>query len=156
MINKLKQDYKDLTFKFNNIHLQIAQLNVFLKEQIKIYNRKESIDALNKIRKFLDEKKNQEIQIQNNLELLKRQIEDICSHSVIIKYRNNLVCPICSQQFYIFPDSTVYEVETDSSKDFNTIINLFEENSTESCLLDKNILEEIQYSYDLKIRRLKK
>ena len=47
MINKLKQDYKDLTCKFRSLRLQIAQLNTFLKRQSEIYSRKESIDALN-------------------------------------------------------------------------------------------------------------
>lgn len=155
MINKLKQDYEDLTCKFSDLRLQIAQLNTFLKRQDKIYSRKESIDALNKIRKFLEIKGDEEVQIQNELELLRRQIDELCSHRVIIKYGSNLVCPVCSEQFYVIADSTIYEVETDNSKDFNTIIKLFEENSNESSLVDENILEEIQYSYDVKVRRLK-
>lgn len=156
MISKLKQDYKKLNCDFSDIRLQIAQLNTFLKRQGKIYSRKESIDALNEIRKFLNVKGDQEIQMQNELEILRRQIDELCSHRVIIKYGSDLVCPICSEQFYVIPDSTIYEVEADNNKDFNTIIKLFEEYLNENSLIDENILEEIQYSYDVKVRRLKK
>lgn len=156
MINKLKQDYKDLTCKFRSLRLQIAQLNTFLKRQNEIYSRKESIDALNEIKKFLNKKGNQEIQIQNDLELLRRQIEDLCSHSIIIKYGSYWVCPICSEQFYVIPDCTIYEVETDDDKTINIIMKFVEEYLNENSLIDENIIEEIQYLNNIKVRRLKK
>lgn len=156
MINKLKQDYKDLTGKFSDLRLQIAQINTFLKSQSEIYSRKESIDALNEIRKFLNVKGDQEIQMQNELELLRRQIDELCSHSVVIKDGSGWVCPICSEQFYVIPDSTIYVVETDNNRDFNAIMKLVEEYLNGNSLIDENILEEIQYSYDVKVRRLKK
>lgn len=156
MINNLKKDYEDLNYKFCDLHFQITQLNTFLKIQSKIYSRKESIDALNEIKKFLNVKVKQEIQIENDLETLRRQIEDVCSHSVIIKYGSGWVCPICSKHFYAIPDCTIYEVGVNDNKDFNTIIKLFEENLNENSITNENILEEIQYSYDVKVRRLKK
>lgn len=156
MINKLKQDYKNLTCKFRSLRLQIAQLNTFLKRQNEIYSRKESIDALNEIKKFLNKKGDQEIQIQNDLELLRRQIEDLCSHSIIIKYGSYWVCPICSEQFYVIPDCTIYEVETDDDKTINIIMKFVEEYLNENSLIDENIIEEIQYLNNIKVRRLKK
>lgn len=156
MINKLKQDYKDLTCKFRSLRLQIAQLNTFFKRQNEIYSGKESIDALNEIKKFLNKKGDQEIQIQNDLELLRRQIEDLCSHSIIIKYGSYWVCPICSEQFYFIPDCTIYEVETDDDKTINIIMKFVEEYLNENSLIDENIIEEIQYLNNIKVKRLKK
>ena len=156
MINKLKQDYKDLTCKFRSLRLQIAQLNTFLKRQSEIYSRKESIVTLKEIKKFLNEKGDQEIQIQNNLELLRRQIEDLFSHSIIIKYGSFWECPICSEQFYVIPDCTIYEVETKDDKTINIIMKFVEEYLNENSLIDENIIEEIQYLNDIKVRGLKK
>lgn len=156
MINKLKKDYENLTRKFCDLRSQIAELNTFLEKQSKIYSRKESIDALNKIREFLEIKGDEEVQMHKDLNVLRIKIDDACGHSVVIKKWSDWVCPVCGKYFYVIPDCTIYGVETDDSKTFNAIMKLVEEYLNENRLIDENILEEIQYSYDVKVRRLKK
>lgn len=156
MIKKLKQDYNDITDQFYNLHFEILVIDDFLKKHEKICTKEESINALREIRKYLEVKVKEEKQMQNNLNLLKRQIKDACSHSVIVKFGSRRNCPCCNDQFDDLPNNALYEIETNNFFDFDAIIDLYEKLFQDNDIADETLLEEIQYSYDVKVRRLKK
>ena len=156
MIKKLKQDYKNMIDQFCDFRLKIIIIDDFLKKQGKIYTREESLNALREIRKYLEVKVKEEKQMQNNLNLLKRQIKDVCSHSVIVKFGSRRNCPCCNDQFDDLPNNALYEIETNNFFDFDAIIDLYEKLFQDNDIADETLLEEIQYSYDVKVRRLKK
>lgn len=156
MIKKLKQDYKNMIDQFCDFRLKIIIIDDFLKKQGKIYTREESLNALREIRKYLEVKVKEEKQMQNNLNLLKRQIKDACSHSVIVKFGSRRNCPCCNDQFDDLPNNALYEIEDNNFFDFDAIIDLYEKLFQDNDIADETLLEEIQYSYDVKVRRLKK
>ena len=156
MIKKLKQDYKNMIDQFCDFRLKIIIIDDFLKKQGKIYTREESLNALREIKKYLEVKVKEEKQMQNNLNLLKRQIKDVCSHSVIVKFGSRRNCPCCNDQFDDLPNNALYEIETNNFFDFDAIIDLYEKLFQDNDIADETLLEEIQYSYDVKVRRLKK
>ena len=129
---------------------------ISLKKHEKICTKEESINALREIRKYLEVKVKEEKQMQNNLNLLKRQIKDVCSHSVIVKFGSRRNCPCCNDQFDDLPNNALYEIETNNFFDFDAIIDLYEKLFQDNDIADETLLEEIQYSYDVKVRRLKK
>lgn len=155
MIKKINQDYRNITKQLSNLHSKILIMNNFLKKYEKICTKKESIDALRKIRKYLEIKVLEEKQMQNNLNLLKRQIKDVCSHSVIVKFGSRRNCPCCNDQFDDLPNNALYEIETNNFFDFDAIIDFFEKFFQNNDMVDEVLLEEIEYSYDVKVRRLK-
>ena len=142
--------------QFCDFRLKIIIIDDFLKKQGKIYTREESLNALREIRKYLEVKVKEEKQMQNNLNLLKRQIKDACSHSVIVKFGSRRNCPCCNDQFDDLPNNALYEIEDNNFFDFDAIIDLYEKLFQDNDIADETLLEEIQYSYDVKVRRLKK
>lgn len=94
--------------------------------------------------------------MQNNLNLLKRQIKDVCSHSVIVKFGSRRNCPCCNDQFDDLPNNALYEFEANNFLAFDAIIDFFEKFFQNNDMVDEVLLEEIEYSYDVKVRRLKK
>ena len=156
MIKKLKQDYKNMIDQFCDFRLKIIIIDDFLKKQGKIYTREESLNALREIRKYLEVKVKEEKQMQNNLNLLKKEIKDVCSHSVIVKFGSRRNCPCCNDQFDDLPNNALYEFEANNFLDFDAIIDFFEKFFQNNDMVDEVLLEEIEYSYDVKVRRLKK
>ena len=154
MIKKLKQDYKNMIDQFCDFRLKIIIIDDFLKKQGKIYTREESLNALREIRKYLEVKVKEEKQMQNNLNLLKKEIKDVCSHSVIVKFGSRRNCPCCNDQFDDLPNNALYEFEANNFLDFDVIIDFFEKFFQDNDMVDEVLLEEIEYSYDVKVRRL--
>ena len=154
MIKKLKQDYKNMIDQFCDFRLKIIIIDDFLKKQGKIYTREESLNALREIRKYLEVKVKEEKQMQNNLNLLKKEIKDVCSHSVIVKFGSRRNCPCCNDQFDDLPNNALYEFEANNFLDFDAIIDFFEKFFQDNDMVDEVLLEEIEYSYDVKVRRL--
>ena len=142
--------------QFCDFRLKIIIIDDFLKKQGKIYTREESLNALREIRKYLEVKVKEEKQMQNNLNLLKKEIKDVCSHSVIVKFGSRRNCPCCNDQFDDLPNNALYEFEANNFLDFDAIIDFFEKFFQDNDMVDEVLLEEIEYSYDVKVRRLKK
>lgn len=158
-----KELYKEIKSKLKelqNITYKTSVLESFLKENEKNFTRKESINALNKIKEYLLEQR----KIQSTLEteykeLITRQIKT-CNHEVSIKRSTSpsFYCLICGK-YMGDNQNNIPNLSVDISKDYEVyyiIEKHFErliqndEDISESII---KLLENLQYERNIKVLR---
>ena len=154
----LKMKIEKLKMKIKQLKKEITLIDKFLIDKSKYYKNKESILAIKEIKKIFDNKIEQEEKLLEELSQLESQIERSCNHEIIISDKYNNFCAICKALIIDIPDTTILSIEV-SNNDYTILINnIINKGLEENKLVDYAIdqLEELQYSSDIKIKRLRK
>ena len=135
----------------------INKIEIILATSASLYKNESSIKAIANIRKALIIYKS-EYQSKNNLLIkLDNNLINSCGHEIVISERNRHICALCSNNVTI-TESTRLEVNIsdynwDLNKKLKQIIDNYL-NSNDEQMLEDN-LEELQYSDNIQVRRLK-
>lgn len=149
--------------ELNKLRNIVDSLEVFLKENEKIFKRKESINALKTIRTYFEniEKEYKEIKIKYNQ--LDKELFTTCKHEVAIKY--NIYpcyqCLICGRTLGVNHEiiSEISLLSIDTADDHNVahiIENKFKEIVRSNLdLIEEmiHLVEELQYDTNIKVYR---
>lgn len=154
----LKRKKEELENNIKQLKREIRLIENFVINNSKYYKNKESINAIKEIKKIFDNKIKQEEKLLDELYQLQLQLENSCNHEIVINCGYNNFCATCKSLIINIPDTTVLLVQIpneDYFKPINDIINKgLEENNLVDYAVDQ--LEELQYSNDIKVKRLRK
>lgn len=96
---------KDLIIKNNDLseeerllYFTISRIEEVLKKQ-SFYQKTDSINALTKIKAYLEEKKNRLAFIEQEQKKLRKELRNTCQHEIILKTDLNTNCAICNRLF---------------------------------------------------------
>ena len=146
----LEQQVKEMQSNINKIEIILAT-------SASLYKNESSIKAIANIRESLITYKS-EYQKKNNLLIkIDNNLLNSCEHEILISERNRHICALCSNSVAI-TESTKLEINVsdynwDLNKKLKQIIDNYL-NSNDEQMLEDN-LEELQYSDNIQVRRLK-
>jgi len=112
MNNDLLTKNKKLHEEEKSLYFTISQIESVLKNK-SFFSTPESIIALEKIKKYLESKKNRLLTIEQEQKKLRKEIRDTCHHEIIIKTDLNTNCAICNRLFINPPEFEHILVEYD-------------------------------------------
>ena len=103
MSNEIRKEYILTKNELdNNVELcDLAHLEGIVEKLDTKLTRKESIEALNNIKKHIEEKRNYYNELETKVEELKRKLwKGKCQHEILYKNYDQYVCIICDRWFY--------------------------------------------------------
>lgn len=167
MLKELRRKEKSLEEKISKLDDEIHTLDVFIDKNEKYFSKKSSLEALNKIKEYLE---NIDIERTNNLEELNKiELEKIeeCNHEIILNDNDNTLCMICGLNlskndelkrtvFKVTVDGYLYPYDFKDTQ-YEGIIDAIDEGIENNTLIDslETELKKIQYLDKTKVRRLK-
>lgn len=159
-----KKNYKELK-ELNKLYNIIKTIENFLKENEKKFTFPESLDALKKIRDYLELKQKEYEEHKNKQRGIYKELYNTCKHEISIKYSQypSYQCLICEQTVgvnrEIIPEVSLLSI--DITNDYK-VARIIEEKFNEvlNCDLDlveemTNLIEDLQYDRDIKVYRRK-
>lgn len=124
MENKYILERKTLYVKLNELNYEINKLSKLLNQLEKYFDKKESLEALKRIHKYLEDIKLKQQNLETDLKKNQQKILTSCSHEILIKTENSwYACPICFQR--ISQNKINFKcilVEADENLDISSII----------------------------------
>lgn len=160
----IKNEKQKLTLK--NINTLVYTLEKFLEESNNKFKKEESIEALKKVKKYLELKKQELKETENIQKNIYHELYTTCNHEVAIKYSNipSYRCLICecalTRESIDIPKQSLISIDT--TNDYK-VAYIIEELFQKIIYSDKDLietitefLEEIQYERNIKIYRRSK
>ena len=146
-----------------SITAQVYNLEKFIKESNNKFQQEESIEALKKIKKYLELKQQELKETENVQKNIYKELYTTCNHEVAIKYSNipNYRCLICdcalTRESIDVPKQSLISIDT--TNDYK-VAYMIEELFQKIIYSDEDLietitkfLEEIQYERNIKIYR---
>lgn len=157
-----KKNYKELR-ELNKLYNIINTIENFLKENEKKFRFPSSLNALKKIRDYLELKQKEYEECNIRQKEIYKELYNTCKHEISIKYSHypSYHCLICEQTVgvnkEIIPEVSLLSIDTTNDYEVACII---EEkfNEVVNCDLDlveemTNLIEDLQYDRDIKVYR---
>lgn len=170
MEKELFKERKELEIKLNELNQFIRIVDNFLQKDTKYYTYPESLEALKNIKSILKSKSEEEKFLHKRLHIVKRSLVESCHHELIFKDELNTFCAICQTLIITTPETTKLEIiipgqwedpRIESNNEFNgknlrrIIYETGEEFANhENLEISEDTFEELQFSSNIKIRRL--
>ena len=149
---------KETNSKYRELRSIFHCLKEFMKENEKIFKRKESIEALKSIKEYLIKIENEVIESGKECEKIHKELARSCNHEVAIKGDWHYQCLVCKRNLgENIPKESLISI--DRNKDYMAEDKLYEilEDIVHS---DKDLvetlndlLEELQYDSKIKVYR---
>lgn len=160
-----KELYKkniNLLEEFENLRYTVNSLTKFLEDNEKNFKREKSIEALKKIREYLELKQKDYQECSVNQKNTFKELRDTCSHEVAVKRYciSQYKCLICGYPFSLsgrVPDESLISI--DVSKDIEVqymIDEIYKEivNSDQDLIdIISEKIEDWQYERNIKVHR---
>lgn len=152
----LKNEKEILIQKIKQLNQEICLIENFVIKNSDYYKSEKSLLAIKQIKTIWNNKIIQERELLEELDKLKLQIESSCNHEIIISDKYNTFCALCKSLIIDIPSTSKLLIETPNDRYFKLVNDII--NQGENKIVDYTIeqLEELQYSNDIKIKRLRK
>lgn len=160
----------ELETNINELNHFIRVTDDFLKRKTEYYTYPESIEALKSIRNILTTKEEECKKLESRIHIVKKSLVESCNHEIIFGDELNTFCAICQTLIIYTPETSKLEITIPgqwenpiikSDNEFNdkylrNIISEIGKNfaSHENLTIVEEAFEELQYSSNIKIRRL--
>ena len=152
----LKNEKEILIQKIKQLNQEICLIENFVIKNSDYYKSEKSLLAIKQIKTIWNNKIIQERELLEELDKLKLQIESSCNHEIIISDKYNTFCALCKSLIIDIPITSKLLIETPNDRYFKLVNDIIDQG--ENKIVDYTIeqLEELQYSNDIKIKRLRK
>jgi len=159
MNKDLRNEKKKLKMELINLSNFISLSDDFLNKKGKYFINQESIEALKEMQKFLDIKRTEYKKTRDRFKNVKRKIQESCNHEIVVSDEFNKHCAICGK--LIIDEKMLLEIKLSDNyyngklvKDI--IYEIVEEGIEKEDLLSyvEEEIDELQYSVNIKVRRL--
>ena len=153
-INELKNKKKEIMETFKKIRRILMYKSSF--------NYPESIEALKRIDEYDDKKREEYKSIDLQIKEISEELSKNCTHPIILEKSLDNECPFCKTVYEYssdIPETSRYLIENinfDKQRDSIDQIVLNSENEEIASEILMNYFNELQYSDNVKIRRLTK
>lgn len=155
MDKNLKEKEEQIRKKIENQNYKIETISTFLSKYESYYSNEESIQALKRIKLFLSNQKQLLDNLNNELKQIDEQLKRNCKHEIII---NGEYCAFCKTKFHHndIPKTSLFIIKSTNIMDLIKIDQIIKNNTIESNYLTylEDQLDELQYSTDIKVKRL--
>lgn len=149
-IKSLKEKKKDIM----KILMNIRKILIYKKS----FKYQESIDALNKIEEYRSCKCKEYKDIEEQIKEIAQKLSKNCNHSIIIGETLENECPFCKTTYeYDVPNTSKYFIEKlNYDEEIDNIDKIVLDSKNEEVATERllNYFNELQYSKDVKIKRL--
>lgn len=156
MDNNLNKEKEILIQKIKQLKQEIRLIENYVIKNCDYYKSEKSLLAIKQIKIIWNNKIAQEKELLEALDKLKLQIESSCNHEIIISDKYNTFCALCKGLIIDIPSTSKLLIETSNDRCFKLVNDIIDQG--EDKIVDYTIeqLEELQYSSDIKIKRLRK
>ena len=108
---ELKEKYKKLHKEYCEVNHNLNKLEYFFNTSGKHYNKSESIEALKKIKEYMEELYNKEEELRKESKLAQIKFQESCEHEIVIKAPNGKYCACCGRPIFKDDYKPIYEIE---------------------------------------------
>lgn len=157
---ELKQLYRKMYIEETKVYRIVS----FLEKNEKLYKKKESLEAIEKIRQIAIMRVKRYEEIKNKFNSIFDEIKKTCTHEIILSDAHCIVCAICEKNMLDIPSTSKIKICLPPNEDlygfnsfsieqrpiFKKIYQAIESDDIEDGL------ENLQYDNEVKIRRLKR
>lgn len=145
------------------LKVRIDYLEYFLKKYETSFKKEESIEALKRIKEYLEIIKKEYYDNKINQKQLYKEFYTTCNHEVAIKYYNTYHCLICDCNLGGNNDKIPHQPIISINTEDYEVLSIMKETFEQVVHSDKDlietitkIIEEIQYEKDIKVYRRSK
>lgn len=176
MNKELRNEIKGLESEVREMRISITKAKDFLREKGKYYKKEESIKVLSQMESLINEQEEQYQTVQKKARKMRKKFQEICPHEITIEDDLNCYCVFCHELILHETPSTILKIklpiglgfigrealihsddEHDEKRIEDRIYEIVEGGLEQEDPLTyiEESLEELQYSSDVKVRRLK-
>ena len=176
MNKELRKEIIELEYEAKKRINEIETVREFLRDSGKYYKKKESIEALEQIKGII-EKRNKEYKIlKEKAKKMRRRFQEVCPHEVTIEEDLNCFCIFCRKLMFQERKNTILNIKLPINLGFvgseafirsngqhngkriqDRIYEIVDEGLEQEDTISyiEDSLEDLQYTTDIKARRIK-
>lgn len=150
---------KELKREKDKIKNEMRQIRSILSSYKRTFKYQESISAIDRIQAYLYKQSDRREELDKEIENITKLLGENCNHHILIKYSLTHECPICKMTCNNEFPSTEYVIsDFDYYSESDNIDEIVLNSSNEQIAYNQmlNYLNALQYSQNVKIRRIKK
>lgn len=176
MNKELKKEIEELESEVRKMSISISEVKDFLREKGKYYKNEESIKALNQIENLVNKQEDEYQKVKKKARKMRKKFQEICPHEITLEDDLNCYCVFCHELILHDNPSTILKIklpiglgfigrealihsddEQNGKRIEDRIYEIIEEGleKEDTLVYVEESLEDLQYTANVKVRRLK-